>query len=227
MKRKIYKLKMNKRHMNEKSVLIIFVFVFVFCSFMIVIENIKQTSITGYATSATATSNVTIITYLSISLSTNLSSGIVYNNGTGVNDGSNIELLNRNNYNATHNFDAGAAPPNASSYFVNVSPDSNVNVDLCLKALANLCDQAVGCSSAIAVANTSYANSSHGINNFTWPSQTQEVKYTLGGVKAGESVTKGNATYYRFWFDAPPSIAAATYNNTVSFEGVSAGGACT
>lgn len=163
--------------------------------------------ITGYATTGTTISNVSISKFLSITLSTNLSDGILF--GT-------VTALPATNVNASHNYDAGTGV-NGSTMFVNVSTDSNTNVDFCVRGDANLYDSSG--DNTLGLGNESYANSTIS-TNITYPALGQEVSSTLSYVKAGENTAPGNVTYYRFWLDVPAATPSGTYNNTVTFKGV-------
>jgi len=168
--------------------------------------------ITGFATTGTTISNVTISKYLSITMSGNLSRGIFF--GT-------VNALPAVNINASGNNNSVATGGN-SSFLVNVSTDSNTNVDFCIKADSNLIDSAGG--NTLHMGNESYSNST--INNETMPEVGQEIKFTDSYVKAGVNVSIGNVTYYRFYLDIPTGTPSGNYNNTISFEGVQVGTAC-
>jgi len=166
-------------------------------------------SITSYAVEQTATSNVSISKFLSISLSANLSNGIVFET---------VNTVPATNVNATYNYEG-----NDTTMFVNVSTDSNVNVDFCIKANDNLID-AVG-ANVITLANEKYINAS--INNLSLPGPpTSSVALTTSYVKASDANGPGNVTYYRLWLDVPAATPAASYNNTISFKGIETTTAC-
>ena len=84
---------------------------------------IQEIQLFGYATTGTAVSNVTISKYLSIDMSTNLSSGISFGN---------ISALPAVNLNASNNYDFDTADTQ-TSMVVNLSTDSNINIDLCIE----------------------------------------------------------------------------------------------
>lgn len=97
-----------------------------------------QVRTTGYATTSTTTSNVTISTFFAIDMSTNLSDGIRFGN---------ITALPATNQNASHNYDGvnttisnttGNNVLPGTSMWMNVSTDSNVRVDFCIQATDNL-----------------------------------------------------------------------------------------
>ena len=195
---------------GDGLVLVLLVLVSLFSIVMIFNQSMKTT---GFATTGTTVSNVTISKYLSITMSTNLSKGIFF--GT-------VNSLPAVNINASGNNNSLSTGAN-STFFINVSTDSNTNVDFCLKAISNLIDSAGG--NMLNVANESYSNST--TTNETLPAVGKEVIFTTLGVKAGINITAGNVTYYRFYLDIPTGTPSGTYNNTISFEGVEVEGACT
>jgi len=77
--------------------------------------------VTG-ATEDTAISNVSISKFLSISLSTNLGNGITFDT---------VNTVPATDVNASDNYNGASS---SSTMFINVSTDSNVNVDFCIKA---------------------------------------------------------------------------------------------
>ena len=195
---------------GDGLVLVLLVLVSLFSIVMIFNQSIKTT---GFATTETTVSNVTISKYLSITMSTNLSKGIFF--GT-------VNSLPAVNINASGNNNSLSTGAN-STFFINVSTDSNTNVDFCLKAISNLIDSAGG--NMLNVGNESYSNST--TTNETLPAVGKEVIFTTSGIKAGINITAGNVTYYRFYLDVPTGTPSGTYNNTISFEGVEVEGACT
>ncbi len=155
----------------------------------------------------TTISNVTVNKYVAIGLSTNLTEGILF--GTldpGTSDN-----------NATHNYDG---PGGETTYWVAISSDSNVNVDICIKDNAPLTRS--GGSETI-------PNS-----NYTWNCSTSATAPALPGTAISTSYAKtdctgiggGNNAYFRFWLDIPAGQVPGDYNNTVYFKGVEAGQSC-
>ena len=106
---------------------------------------------------------------------------------------------------------------------MNVSTNSNLAVDFCVKSNTDLTDSSSG--QIIALANETYSNATS--SNSGTPSFGNRVSFTTGYVKAGENVARGNSTYYRFWLYLPPATEAGTYNNTIYFAGTGTGGTCT
>jgi len=191
---------------KENLALVFFVALFIFSISMLVIGG---SQLTGHATSGSTVSNVTIVSYLSISMSQNLSSGILFGS---------VDTLPATDINATHNYDG---PTSGTSMNITVSTDSNVNVDFCTKANAGM--QTSG-SDIIGIGNETYSNAT--TVSSTVPALGSQVPLTASYVKSGFNVTRGGNNYYRFWLDIPAAQAPGTYNNTVSFEGLTTGGAC-
>lgn len=183
--------------------------------FLFSIIMIMNHNMTGYATEINTTSNVTISTYFAIALSANLTDGIQFGN---------VTTLPALAQNATHNYDSSSnttpvAP--GTSFWANVSTDSNTHVDFCLKGNANLTNTG---GDRIELGNETYANNT--ASNASLPDPALEVAFTAAYVKAGPNISEGSNNYYRFWLDIPAGTPTGTYNNTVSFKGVSTGGNC-
>ena len=143
---------------------------------------------------------------VSISLSNNLSSGIIFGN---------IEP-NANNNNATGNFNS----TDHTQFWVTIDSSTNTPIDICIKDNANL----------------SFGSYNIPNNNFKWNSTTinsQSLPIFNGGPTAHalnttyDTVNKiasnvYNGTYYlRFTLDVSVTQQAGIYNNTVYFKGVS------
>lgn len=179
--------------------------VLIFSSVMLLV------SPTGYATQGTTSSNVTITKYLSIEMSNNLTGGIAFGSVTS---------LPAYDINASSNYDGTSS---GSTYYVNVSLDSNTPVDFCILANAPLTDAAAG--TVIGLANETYLNSS--ISNMGAPGpQSAQVNLTTTFAKASSPTGAGNSTFYRFWLDVPSATSSGTYNNTISIKGVETAQSC-
>ena len=180
----------------------------------------QSTKFTGFATTATTSSNVTISSYFAIDMSVNLSNGIQFGS---------ITTLPATSQNATHNYDganttaqgATLTGTNGTSMWMNVSTDSNTAVDFCIMAdaLNTSADDVIG------LGNETYHNNT--FTNSSQPAIGSEVSLTTGYVKAGYNVSVGGNNYYRFWLDVPAATVSGTYNNTVFFKGVAISGSCT
>lgn len=176
--------------------------------FSIVMLSLQYSRLTGHAVSTTV-SNVSIVGYAAISMSTNLTHGVQF--GT-------ISTLPVTDANASHNYDGVLS---MSSMFMNVSTDSNAAVDFCVKANSDLRDAG---GDTLSINNETYSNST--ITNLTYPLVASQVPLTTSYVDAGEATAVGATIYYRFWLDVPVAQPIGTYNNTVSIEGVTTGAAC-
>jgi len=202
-----------KRLEGENLVVAVFGTVFLLSLIMIFSQG---SSITGHVTVSNTTSNVTIQVYFAIDMSTNLSNGIEF--GT-------ISTLPVTSQNATDNHNGvnttvGSPANSSTSMWMNVSTDSNADVDFCI--LATTLNTSSG--DYIGLGNETYYNSSQ--TNHSLPAIGSETSITSSYVKAGPDVVAGNEVYYRFWLDVPAATPTGTYNNTVSFKGISAGGSC-
>jgi len=194
----------------ENSLFALFIGLFIFSILMIAYQSFPKESMTGYDVSYSTVSNVSIVTYLSISMSPNLTSGILYGS---------VNSLPASNVNATHNYDNGAQN---SSMYMSVSTDSNTPVDLCIRSNDDMFD---GVSNRIGISNETYSNSS--MDNLTAPGLGNEYRLNKTGYeKASLNVTQGSNYYYRFWLDVPAATASGDYNNSVTFKGVASGSAC-
>jgi len=192
--------------MKEGNLLVVvFGAIFLFSVLMLIGQGVKTT---GYVTESSTTSNVTISTYFSIDMSTNLSEGIQFGE---------VSTLPATNVNATHNYDGGSS---ATTYWMNVSDDSNTAVDFCIKA------DALNTSTGdeIGLDNETYSNSTS--TDSANPALGDEVGFTTSYVKSGDDIAAGSENYYRFWLDVPAATATGTYNNTVYFKGVTSTGSC-
>jgi len=191
---------------KENISLLFFSALLVISIFMLTFSGYKMT---GHVTSGSTVSNVTIVNYLSISMSDNLSSGILFGS---------VDTLPATNVNATHNYDGAVS---ASSMSMSVSSDSNVNVDFCIKANEDLKNSG---TDIIGIGNETYANSTS--SDISSPAIADKIALTTGYVKSGINIAKGTSNYYRIWLSIPAAQAPGTYNNTIFFEGVATGGAC-
>lgn len=168
-------------------------------------ENIS--AITGHATDAQTTSNVTIMKYLSIQMSPELQSGIKFED---------IITLPTVDDNATENY-AGAG--NSSLYYIQVSNDSNTAVDFCLMANSGMINEG---GAVIGLDNETYSainTTSDAIN----PDIALQTPMTTSYVRAVNDTSIGGEAYFRFWLDVPAGQETGQYNNSVSFRGINRG----
>lgn len=209
-KTNIYKFKIYYNIMKKERLLFIFVALFLFSIAMFLIQNIPEVKITGYAIEESTVSNVTISKSLSIDLSTNLSEGILFGS----------KPPGSTNVNATHNYDGASS---GSSMYVNVSVDSNTAVDFCIKSNDDLRTSG---ADIIGIGNETYANNVT-TTDADNPSLSDKVSLNKTDyVKAGNNISIGSQSYFRFWLDVPAGQASGDYNNTVSFKGIEIDTSC-
>ncbi len=175
---------------------------------LLTISNVS--SITGHATEATTTSQVTIEQYFSIEASLNLTGGIVFEN---------VQILPTENDTAVGNF---AGVNNASLYFISIHEDSNSNATFCIKGNEDM--ENVG-GDKIGLGNESYV-SNVTTSDLTTPSLDDEIPFTLSYAEAASNVALGESAYFRFWLDLPGGTKTGVYNNTISLKAVKVGDPC-
>jgi len=195
---------------NRKFIYRGFLILLIFlCLILLILQSVN--SLSGFFVAETP-SNVTVNKYLSITFSSNLSEGIFF--GT-------VSSLPAVNQNATHNYDKNFPNQNQTDYYINVSEDSNTNVDFCVKADGNLVNPA---NDTIKLGNETYSNFSS--SNSSIPSVGDEISVTTSYLKSGENIIIGGANYYRFWLDVPIGQPSGSYNNTILFKGIQTGFGC-
>jgi hypothetical protein len=172
-------------------------------------------SITGGQVSSTEEiySEAQVMKYISISMSGNLSAGIEF--GT-------ITVIPVTSVNATKNYNSTVNENwhNETLYWINVSSDSSVNADLCVKA------DPLTTSGLDEIGLGNYTWADNVTNNETWPSIGDAEGMTTSYVMGSANITPGNNNYYRFWLSVPGGQPAGTYNNTVYFKAVEEGIGC-
>lgn len=145
----------------------------------------------------TTSSNVTVNTYVSISLTTAFQNGVEFG---GLDPGS-------SDNNATTCNDYGCN--------ISVSVDSNVNVDIVMKANDNL---------------TRLGGQLIPSANYTWNTSDATYRQMMPGnylnvseydyrplYKVGDSVAPGGVRAWQAWIDIPAQQTAGVYNNTLYF----------
>jgi hypothetical protein len=144
------------------------------------------------------TSNVTVNVYVSISLTTDLSSGVTFGS-----------LEPATNDNPSTTCSNGACN-------VTVSADTNVNVDIVLRANATLTDTTG--SYTIPIAGYTW-NSTDGTENPGTPGfALDDTQYDYTN-KVGDSVGASGVRNWQAWLDIPSAQTAGVYFNTLSFCG--------
>lgn len=165
--------------------------------------------VTGFASTQTSVSQVTIQKFFSISSSGNLSEGINFGD---------VSELPAFDLNGSANY-IGAS--DGSEYYISVSEDSNTAVDFCIKADGNLTSAGLD---EIDLDNEKWHSSnSTDVNS---PALGSASSLTTSYVAAETDIAVGNDIYFRFWLDIPAATPTGTYNNTIEFKGVSTGVGC-
>jgi len=185
----------------------VLIIIFIASLLLLGFENIC--AITGHVTETTTPSQVTIMRSLAISFSSQLGEGIIFDE---------VRFLPATNVNATHNYDGIA---NASGYFVLVSPDGNVPVDVCLRAEGPL--TTIG-GDTIPLVGETYSHSKS--SNITTPSVLLEAPLTTDYVLSSENIPLGGTGYLRFFLDVPTAQAPGDYSNNIFFKGTPTGAGC-
>jgi len=149
----------------------------------------------------TTTSNVTVNVYVSIVLSPNLAAGVQFGNlDPGTYDNPAINCGN-NLCNIT------------------VSSDSNVNVDIVMKANAPLTRQ----GGTDIIPNSGYTwNASTSPTIPGLPGYALQTTYDYTN-KVGSNLEPGTTQIWKAWLDIPGGQKAGTYNNTLYFCGQETG----
>ncbi len=177
----------------------------------------EAVSITGHATEQSAASEVVIQSYFSIAMSDNLSNGINFQT---------VDVLPKYNINATGNYNTSEGGGsigvgNQTEYYITNSWDSNVAIDLCIRADDNL--TTLG-GAEILLQNYTWSDStSNDVDNPAWADSSN---ITLYYVKGSENIARNNSNYYRFWLNVTAGVSAGTYTNNLYFEGVQTGNEC-
>ncbi len=181
------------------------------------------------------TANVTIYAQVAASISFNLSQGVPFGN---------ITNLPQTNLNATHNNDTNATElpgilgPGNTSFYLNISKTTNVNVTLCFSANDSL--RIPGSTTVIPMSGYTWnATSRHG--NGTWfpwggiggpadnlpPVDSNDdvnvasYEYRPGMSNISVSGQPDNASiFFRFWLDIPGTQAPGDYYDTLTFKTV-------
>jgi len=190
---------------NEKNILIFLQVILI--AAIIGLLTSSGTKLTGYDTLG-STSTVSIQNYISIARSANLTDGINFGS---------INTLPSWNTNATANYNSS----NQSMYFISVSTDSNLGVDFCFKAVTIM-----STSTGIQLALGNYTWSNSTLNNWTHPVFPGTSVLTTSYVAGAKNVPVGNNIYFRFWLNVTTGTSPGTYNNSVTFQGVATGSAC-
>lgn len=163
-------------------------------------------------------SNVTVNSYISFALSTNLSMGIQFGSVDPATNDNNATIGSGNaNYNGTGN----------TTFWMYLGADSNANGDFCIKDNESLRNGGTGIPT-IGNGNFTYANATIAQgNNFTSPDMSLDSGITIAYEKLRQTNHAPDARLFvRFWLDVPTAQPPGIYNNLVSFKAVTAGSSC-
>jgi hypothetical protein len=191
--------------MSETYRLKVLLTISVFLLFALII-NMFSFPLTGKATTADVSTEATILIYMAIEASTNMTSeGIKFN----------ISVLPAINANSTGSYgDPGTAYENMTLQNISVSSDTSTNIDLCVKANANLTSG----GNVITIDNYKWANSTG--NNITDPDIGFQRPFNTSFDKSITNIVPGAATHYRFWLNVSGGQAPGIYNNTINFKAI-------
>lgn len=186
-------------------------FLLIFIMFVsLLLFGIENANIHGQVTNLDISSNVSLQKSLSISFSDSLYSGIEFGE---------VNFLPAYDVNAIGNYNI---TDNSTNYYVLVSEDGNVAVDLCVMANSGLISS-VG--DEIGVGNETYSVNLN-FSNYSLPSLSSEIPFSLDYVRAGDTIPIGNKLFFRFFLDVPAGQPAGSYNNSIFFKGVSEASSC-
>jgi hypothetical protein len=158
---------------------------------------------TGTTDEKTTSSSATVNVWVEVSLSGNLTAGILFGN---VNP-------NTNNNNATGNVPAGS-----TTYNVTAGAANNVNIDLCIK------DDVPLTKGGDTIANSGYT---YDWNAVATDPALPGTAITTSYAKTGHTnIAAGDSSHSRFWLDVPNAQPAGSYSNTVYLKGIETGAAC-
>jgi hypothetical protein len=194
--------------MKRDSLVNIFLILLIVASVLLIF--FQHINMQGKAIDNFVPSNVSILKTIAISFSSNLASGIIFGD---------VHVLPSYNISAVHNYDN---QNNGSSYYIYVSPDSNSQIDLCIKADRGLTNAG---GDVIGIGNESYASSTNS-SDVTIPSLNNETSLTLNYSQYDVGVFPGEQNFLRFWLDVPAAQASGTYNNSVYMKAVVSGLSC-
>lgn len=182
-----------------------------FCCAILIFSFLSLIIFTPIANTATyqektTSSSATVNVWVEISLSANLSSGILFGS---VNP-------NTNDNNASGNFNGSSE----TQYNVTAGSANNVNIDLCIK------DSAALTKGGSTIPNTGYTYNFSATNDASNPLLPGTAITTTYATTQHTNISANTASQARFWIDVPASQGAGAYSNTVYIEGIETGGAC-
>lgn len=150
----------------------------------------------------TTSSNVTVNVYVSISLTTGFANGVEFGSLDPGQD------------------NQASTTCTGHSCNISVSGDTNVNVDILMKANANLTRCPGGACTGDMIGWWNYSwNATDGTS--AWVQPGWELNITsydnITAHKVGDSVSSSGVRSWQAWLDIPAAQVAGTYNNTLYF----------
>jgi len=181
--------------------------VVLFISILAVLILISPTIKSASYQEKTTPSNTTVSVFVEITLSDNLTAGILFGS---------VEQ-NSNDNNASGNY----GEDNTTQFTVTAGAANSVNIDLCIKD-----NMALDKSPGVNIPNTGYTynfTSTTDVDNPTLPGKAITTSYVT---TQHANIAAGVRSYSRFWLDVPAAQVAGTYSNTVYIKGIETGQSC-
>ncbi len=151
--------------------------------------------LTGFATSnSSTTASAVVVEYYAVSLAT---STISFGTLDAGDDDENAALNN-----------LGSSAP---GYYLNLSTDSNTDVQTCLHGAGDFS----GGSETMSLGNLKWDGNQTGSSSSPLLSAAQSMTTTK--VRSSTTLAAGNKEYYRFWMDVPADTAVEDYSTTITF----------
>ena len=156
--------------------------------------------LTGFATSTcSTTASAVVAEWFAVSSPGDINFGGLVHDTTGNNAGS-------NNWGSS-----------ASGYYLQLSPNSNINAKTCIKSVN------WDGPSALALANLKWNSSTSSSSSVPG---TPGSAMTTSYVTSQSSISPGDKDYYRFWMDVPSGQVAGDYNTTTTFKAITTSSSC-
>jgi len=201
-----------KRKRDNLTILILLLVVVAAIGFLLNQQGItnKLVTVTGSSQTVSVPSTANIMSYFAIAAGGALATpGIVWTN---------IATLPATDFPA--DADYIGALNDLTDYYISVSSDSNINVDMCISANQPLT------SGLNTIPLSGYGWAWNLLNDINNPSLASSTSMLTMYASAGTTITPGSNDYFRYWLDVPSGQAAGTYTNTINFKGVQTGQPC-
>ncbi len=181
------------------------IFSVILATLFLVVLIATQTKAATYQ-EATTPSNVTVNVFVEISLSSNLTAGILF--GTADPD--------TDDNNATGDFNVTDL---MTQYWVTAGAANTASIDLCIKDSANL-------TQSTTIPNTGYTYNFTATNDDSNPLLPGTAITTSYFKTQQTSLAANDVSYSRYWLDIPSGQAPGVYSNTVYIKGIETGESC-